>query len=401
MKKRLFWILGITLLVISIYGYKYISPLSIDDLAEVNLKNSIVQFDHLLESALKSDRNPRTVNENGNLIFCHDGFDWTEGFFPGILWQLYNYSGEKKYENAANYFQNKFIESRFLTSNHDLGFVFNNSFGSGYRITGNSDHKQVMIDAANSLIERYNPVVKSLQSWDVDEGWQAKRGWLFPVIIDNMMNLELLFEVSDITGDSKYKEIAIAHANTSLENHFRPDFSTYHVVDFDPENGQVRSKETAQGYAHESSWARGQAWGLYGFITCYRYTKDEKYLRVAENIATFIFSNKNLPSDLIPYWDFNAPKIPNEPRDVSAAAIMASALIELDSYSNNSYLETAVKILRNLSSKKYKAELGSNNNFVLKHSVGSIPHNVEIDVPIIYADYYYIEALMRLNTKRN
>lgn len=396
MKKGLIPILGIALVVFSLIGYKYNSPVSAQEQAKGNLSSAIDQFDHLLDTALKSGRIPRTVNEKEEISYCYNGFDWTEGFFPGICWQLYNYSGDKKYENAAIYFQNKFAEHRFLTNNHDLGFVFNNSYGMGYKATQNADNKQVIIDAANSLIQRYNPTVGSLQSWNVDDGWQAHRGWFFPVIIDNMMNLELLFEVSLITGDPKYRDIAIAHANTTLNNHFRPDFSSYHVVDYDPESGQVRSRETAQGYAHESSWARGQAWGLYGFTICYRYTKDEKYLQAAESIAAYILHNKNLPADKIPYWDYNAPKIPDEPRDVSAAAITASALIELDSYSNNKYTDTAIEILRNLSSENYKAEIGSNNNFILKHSVGSVPHNIEIDVPIIYADYYYVEALIRL-----
>lgn len=401
MKRVLIPILSTVLIGFCLVGCKHNAPVSATDLAKVNLSSAIDQFDHLLDTALKSDRIPRTVDEAGEINYCYNGFDWTAGFFPGLCWQLYNYSGEKKYEDAAIHFQNKFIDHRFLTINHDLGFVFNNSFGSGFRATEDADNKQVIIDAANSLIVRYNPTVKSMQSWNVDNGWQAQRGWLFPVIIDNMMNLELLFEVSQITGDPKYRDIAIAHANTTLKNHFRPDFSSYHVVDYDPENGQVRSKETAQGYAHESSWARGQAWGLYGFTICYRYTKDEKYLQAAENIAAYILHNKSLPADKIPYWDYNAPKIPDEPRDVSAAAITASALIELDGYSKNTYADTAVEILRNLSSENYKAEVGSNNNFILKHSVGSIPHNAEIDVPLIYADYYYVEALIRLMSNKH
>lgn len=402
MKKGLIPIVGIVLVVFSLIGYKYHSPVNSQELGKVNLNSAIDQFDHLLDRALKAGRIPRTVNEKGEISYCYNGFDWTEGFFPGICWQLYSYSGEKKYEDAAIYFQNKFAEHRFLTINHDLGFVFNNSYGMGYKATQNEDNKQVIIDAANSLIQRYNPIVGSLQSWNVDDGWQAHRGWLFPVIIDNMMNLELLFEVAQITGDLKYREIAIAHANTTLKNHFRPDFSSYHVIDYDPESGRVRSKETAQGYAHESSWARGQAWGLYGFTICYRYTKEEKYLQVAENIAEYILHNKNLPADKIPYWDYNAPRIPDEPRDVSAAAITASALLELDGYSKNKYTDNAIEILRNLSSENYKAETGSNNHFILKHSVGSIPHKAEIDVPLIYADYYYVEALIRLmSIKKN
>ena len=355
------------------------------------------QLDLLIDDAYKNDRIPRTVDEYGETIYISDiNFDWTEGFFPGILWNAYDFSGDDKYKKAAEYFQNKFIEHRFLTTNHDLGFVFNNSFGSAYRETGNEAYKQVLIDAGNSLIQRYDSTVGCIQSWDSDKGWQAQRGWKFPVIIDNMMNLELLFELTKLTGDQKYYEIATNHANTTMKNHFRDDYSSYHVVDYDPETGAVRGKQTAQGFAHESAWARGQAWGLYGFTMCYRYTKDKHYLDLAEKIARFYLTNKNLPDDLVPYWDFNAPKIPDEPRDVSAAAIVASALIELDGYSAEDYLSPAQSILKSLASDSYTAQIGTNNNFILKHSVGSIPHGNEIDVPLIYADYYYLESLIRL-----
>jgi rhamnogalacturonyl hydrolase YesR len=354
------------------------------------------QLDLLIDDAYKNNSIPRTVNENGETTFISDKFDWTEGFFPGTLWYAYNFNGDEKYKEAAEYFQNKFIDHRFLTFYHDLGFVFNNSFGAAYRNTKNEEYKRVMIDAGNSLIQRYNSTVGCIQSWDADRGWQAQRGWKFPVIIDNMMNLELLFELTKLTGDTTYYEIAVNHANTTMKNHFRDDYSSYHVVDYDPETGSVRRKQTAQGYSHESAWARGQAWGLYGFTMCYRYTKDKQYLDLAEKIARFYLTNKNLPDDLVPYWDFDAPKIPDEPRDVSAAAIVASALIELDGYSAEDFLSPAQSILRSLASDNYTAQIGTNNNFILKHSVGSIPHGNEIDVPLIYADYYYLEALIRL-----
>ena len=182
-----------------------------------------------------------------------------------------------------------------------------------------------------------------------------------------------------------------------MQNHFRPNHSCYHVVDYDPETGQVRCKETAQGYADESSWARGQAWALYGFTVCYRYTHNPAYLELAQSIYDFIFTNRNLPKDLIPYWDFDALNIPNEPRDVSSATIIASALYEMSSYISNDvkYKETADKILNALSTPEYQAAVGTNNNFILKHSVGSIPHGAEVDVPLNYADYYFLEALAR------
>ena len=210
------------------------------------------------------------------------------------------------------------------------------------------EYKDVIIEAAKSLSTRFRPNAGVIQSWDADKGWQGTRGWKCPVIIDNMMNLELLFEA------------------------------------------------TAQGYADESSWARGQAWALYGYTTCYRYTKDKKYLDQAQKVYNFIFNNKNLPEDLVPYWDYDAPNIPNEPRDASAAACTASALYELDGYlPGNHYKETADKIMESLGSPAYRAEVGTNGNFILMHSVGSIPHGQEIDVPLNYADYYFLEGLMR------
>lgn len=354
------------------------------------------QAELLREKSIEEKKIPRTLTEEGDMHWARSKFDWTEGFFPGTCWYLYEYSKDEKWLKSAQKFQQLFIDHRFLTTNHDLGFVFNCSFGNEYRLQGDQESKQIMIDAGNSLVTRFNPTVACIQSWNVDKGWQAKRDWQYPVIIDNMMNLELLFELSVITGDSKYKDVAIAHANTTLKNHFRPDGSSYHVVDYDSINGDVRSRQTAQGFSHESAWARGQAWGLYGYTVCYRYTHDKRYLDKAEEIAKYIFTNKSMPKDCIPYWDFNAPKIPSEPRDASAAAVIASALVELDGYTAKDYMKDARFILDNLSSDKYRADIGTNGNFILKHSVGSIPHNAEIDVPLAYADYYYVEALVRL-----
>ena len=357
------------------------------------LSNAVKQLQLQTEYAMKENRIPRTVNPEGEMHWTNPKFDWTEGFYPGSLWYLYKYSKDDKWKNAATSFQAMFEEHKNLTTNHDLGFVFNCSYGNGYDLTGNEDFMAVMITAANALSTRFNPNVGCIKSWDVDRGWQSERNWMFPVIIDNMMNLELLFKASELTGDTKYKEIAIAHANTTLKNHFREDNSSYHVIDYDPNTGSVRNKETAQGFAHESAWARGQAWGLYGYTVCYRYTKDEKYLDQAQKIAKFIYDNR--PADGIPYWDYNADKIPNEPRDVSAAAIIASALIELDGYTKESYGAQIDEILGSLASEAYTAKIGENNDFILKHSVGSIPHGNEIDVPLNYADYYYLEALLR------
>ncbi|MDO6807558.1 glycoside hydrolase family 88 protein [Zobellia galactanivorans] len=352
------------------------------------------QLDLQSKVAEQANRIPRTVTPEGEMHWTGQQFDWTEGFFPGSLWYLFKASQDDIWKTRAEKFQALYEDHKYKTTNHDLGFVFNTSYGNGYLLTENEAFKEVMIVAADSLSSRFNPNVGCIKSWDVDRGWQASRGWLFPVIIDNMMNLELLFKVSEYTGDPKYKEIAITHAKTTLKNHFRDDNSSYHVVDYDPETGAVRSKQTAQGISHESSWARGQAWGLYGYTICYRYTKNPEYLNMAKKIAAYIIGQKAQKNG-IPYWDYHAENIPDEPYDVSAAAITASALLELNQYTNDTYKNEVETILTALASDEFTAPIGTNHNFILKHSVGSIPHKAEIDVPLNYADYYYLEALLR------
>ncbi|GGZ21725.1 glucuronyl hydrolase [Echinicola pacifica] len=349
----------------------------------------------LAKVAREAKKAPRSIEEDGEIMWVRNGFDWTEGFFAGSLWYLYELTGDKEWMEEAQYFQELNKEDRFF-SNHDLGFVFNNSYGNGLRISGDKAYAQVLIDAANTLMDRYNPEVGCILSWNVDGGWQSKRGWEFPVIIDNMMNLELLFVVSEMTGDAKYAEVAINHANTTMKHHFREDYSSYHVVDYDPISGEVRNKERAQGFSHESSWSRGQAWGLYGYIMCYRFTEKEEYLEQARNIAAFILSNPEIRKNDVPFWDYDAQNIPQEPKDASAAAITTSALLELSTYSEGDYLQRAKDMLKTLSGPEYFAKPGENHNFLLKHSVGSIPHNSEIDKPLNYADYYYLESLLRL-----
>ncbi|MDR1584923.1 MAG: glycoside hydrolase family 88 protein [Prevotellaceae bacterium] len=337
--------------------------------------------------------NPRTV-ENGHVSYV-PADDWTSGFFPGTMWYMYDLTKDEKWKNLGIKYTGSIEEAKHLKWHHDIGFMINCSFGNAYRITGNDAYKDVIVEAAKSLSTRFCPVPGVIQSWDEDRGWQGARGWSCPVIIDNMMNLELLFEATRLSGDSVFYNIAVSHADVTLANHFRSDYSSYHVIDYDKINGGVRHKHTAQGYAHESAWARGQAWALYGFTVCYRETKDERYLDLAGKIYNFIFTHKNMPADLIPYWDFDAPNIPNEPRDASAAAITASALYELSVYGKPEYKKTADKIVASLASPAYLAIVGTNGNFLLMHSVGSIPHDNEIDVPLNYADYYFLEALTR------
>lgn len=341
---------------------------------------------------------PRTTNEKE--VVQYTSFqDWTSGFFPGSLWYLYRMTGKEQWKKEAEKYTEALDKIQYLTWHHDIGFMIGCSYGNGYRYGDKPSYAPVIVQAAKSLSTRFRPGAGIIQSWNVTGGWQAKRGWTCPVIIDNMMNLELLFEATCLSGDSSFYKIAVSHADQTLKNHFRPDHSCYHVVDYDPETGKVLHRHTAQGYAHESAWARGQAWALYGYTICYRYTRKPEYLAQAESIAAYLLGHPRMPKDLVPYWDLDAPKIPDEPRDVSAAAVIASALYELDGYSRNNYRKIADKILKHLSSSDYLAEAGRNGNFILKHSVGSIPHGAEIDKPLVYADYYYLEAMMRRGMK--
>lgn len=368
------------------------------------------QFDNTLAAADNFNESPRLIDENGALVTV-DKYDWTSGFFAGNLWYLYELTGDEKWKNEAELWTEALDSVQYFTDHHDIGFMINCSYGNGLRLAGTNAYEKVMVQAAKSLSTRYSPVTKSIESWDYRMAWDGETEWFFPVIIDNMMNLELLFEATILSGDSSFYDIAVQHALTTMENHYRDDFSSYHVVDYDTLTGEVLDKATCQGFVDESSWARGQAWGLYGYIVCYRYTKDPMYLEFAENIADYILEHPNLPEDMVPYWDYNVvdagltpewdydPSDYNEiPRDASAAAITSSALFELAKYSKENgekYQSAASNILESLASPDYLALSGDNKYFILNHSVGSIPHEVEIDVPLVYADYYFLEALNR------
>ncbi|WP_145861236.1 glycoside hydrolase family 88 protein [Pedobacter suwonensis] len=332
---------------------------------------------------------PRTV-ENGKFKMVGSG-DWTSGFFPAELWYFYQYTKDKRWLQLAKKYTEDIKPEQFNKGTHDLGFMIYCPFGNGYRLIGDPAYRAVIIQAAKSLSTRFNATAGVIKSWDHNGD-----KWKYPVIIDNMMNLELLFEATRLTGDSSFYKIAVTHANTTLKNHFRPDFSSYHVIDYDTLTGKVLQKVTAQGYANESAWARGQAWALYGYTMCYRETKNRVYLTQADGIADFILNNKITPVDGIPYWDYNDPKIPETSRDASAASITASALYELATYSAHAkkYKAAADKILNSLTT-KYTGKIGSNYGFILTHSTGHRPAKSEIDVPINYADYYYLEALLR------
>lgn len=352
---------------------------------------------------------PRTITDKGEIVTTQIN-NWTEGFFPGCLWYIYEYNNQLDWKKKALKWTLPLEKLQYLTSHHDIGFLMYCSYGNAYRLTKDEHYKKILIQSAKSLCTRYNEKTRCIKSWNYRESWDGKHKWFFPVIIDNMMNLELLYFATEVTGDKRYAKIATQHAETTAKNHFRPDYSSYHVVNYDPVTGEVLFKGTCQGFADNSTWARGQAWAIYGYTMVYRCTKDKKFLDLAQKLADYWIDNSTMTNEVIPNWDFNAgqkdyiaaqwiekiqyPSVTT--RDASAAAITSSALLELSGYlKDDKYFNAAQNILMRLSTKDYLSKVGENGNFLLKHSVGSLPHGAEIDVPIIYADYYFLEALIR------
>lgn len=336
---------------------------------------------------------PRTLDKEGKLI-TSDSKWWTSGFFPGVLWYLYEATGDTLLKEYACDYTSRVEKEKYNKGNHDVGFMLYCSFGNGYRLTGNEKYKQVLLKGAESLSTRYKDHIGVIRSWDFN-----RAVWQYPVIIDNMMNLELLEWASKNSDNSRFASIARSHADVTLKNHFRPDYSCWHVVSYDTITGQPEKKHTRQGYSHESSWSRGEAWALYGYVMMYRETQQQHYLAHAKKVANYILTHPRMPEDGIPYWDYDAPDIPDTYRDASAGAIMASAFIELSTMIQGELsrkcLMMAETQLKTLTSPEYLAEPGTNGNFILKHSVGSLMEHSEVDVPLTYADYYYVEALLR------
>jgi unsaturated chondroitin disaccharide hydrolase len=355
--------------------------------AELLKKASAIYLD--VARTLSPDQGyPRRIEE-GNEWKTTPPSGWTSGFFPGILWMLYEYTEDEALLVQAKRWTEG-LEFQKTASTHDVGFMIFNSFGRGYRATGSEKCKTVTLEAAEHLASRFNPRVGAIRSWDWDR-------FTYPVIVDNMMNLELLFWAARTKGDRSLAEIARTHAMTTIRDHVREDGSTYHVVDYRPETGEILSRVTVQGFSDDSMWARGQAWGLYGFTVVYRETKEPVFLETARRLADRFLGR--LPEDGIPYWDFDAPQESSEPKDASAAAIAASGLWELasladDADSRDRYRAASKSLIRNLSSPRYSAP-GAGLPAMLLHSTGSKPGDSEVDIPIIYADYYFIEALLR------
>jgi uncharacterized protein YyaL (SSP411 family) len=347
------------------------------------------QYEFMLENLGNDTRMPRTLNAEGKVVTVRFE-DWTSGFFPGCLWFLHEYDGSAAWRTRAGEVTQRLEAIRHFKGNHDGGFMLGCSFGNALRLDPADSQRAVLQDAAAALATRFVPEIGMIRSWD-------HKPYTCPVIIDNMMNLELLSWAAKNGGDPKLKEIAVSHADKTLKQHFRPDGTAYHVVDYDPKTGWIRAYHATQGADVRTAWARGQAWGLYGFVMMFRETGKPEYLELAERLAKVLMEHPNLPADKVPYWDFGAEPGENTPRDASAAAVMASALIELNGLSadGGKYLDFARAQLLTLASPAFLAEQGTNGGFILKRSTGHLPANSEINVPLIYADYYFLEALLR------
>lgn len=386
----------------------YYTPDDIDDAftsASISLKHAIRRVREERKNGDNMCRhrlNPRTIDTNGSVSLVHP-HDWTSGFFPGELWMMYEFTNDPYWRQEAASFTWDIEEAKMHGGTHDLGFMIGDSFGKAWELTGEQSYLDVVLQAPSTLSTRFHPTVGAIRSWD-----HNAKVWKFPVIIDNMMNLEMLFKMADISGDRRYRDIAVSHADVTLKNHFRPDHSSFHVVDYDPETGDVRMKVTAQGYSDDSFWSRGQGWGLYGFTMCYCHTGDRRYLDKAEAIADWFMNLPGMPSDLVPYWDMKAPGTesadnPGVARDASAASVIASGLYELAEYvepeKGQRYSRFADTIIQNLTN-GYILRPEEADGFILGHSTGHHPAGSEIDVPLVYADYYYLEALLRKRKKR-
>lgn len=389
--KQIFILLFIILLVGCNTADK---SMTIDEVIEKGLQQSATQYKAMsLDLQKLPNRFPNSVDCE-NKLTTTDASSWTSGFFAGTLWLLYENCADTFFLHRAERYTSLTIPQQNRTNSQDIGFIINSSCGNGYRLTHNSKYKEVIINASKSLIKRYNTRVGGIRSYDYNPEKSQ-----YPILIDNVVTLEMLLFSAEETKDTTFSHIAISHTDLSSKWLLRPNWSSYNVVSFDTITGLPHARQAQQGYSAESVWARGQAWGLYGYTMMYRLTKKPRFLKIAQEIANYIISQPNMPKDYIPYWDLETPNIPNEKRDASAAAIMASALVELSTFVSEplkkKYLDIAEIQIRTLTSSTYLAKVGTNGNFILSHSVGNYPSNTQVDVPLPFADYYYVEALMR------
>lgn len=362
---------------------------ALSELAREQFTFAAQQYAGLLQRLEEEkERVPRTF-ENGTLTTVR-ATDWTSGFFAGSLWLVFEHTRDPVMRASAEDFTRRVETIQHFTGHHDVGFMLGCSYGEAWRVTGDQAYRAVLIRGARSLATRYHASTGLVRSWD------SKR-WSYPVIIDNMMNLGILWFAHVETGELAFRDIVISHADKTLANHFRPDASSYHVVDYDSATGMPLKQETFQGFANGSAWARGQAWALAGYAAAARFSNTPAYLAHARKIADFILRHPRLPADGIPYWDFDAPDIPTALRDASAGAVMAVGLLnladQLGAEEGGLYRELGERQLRSLCSRAYRAGLDENGSFLLMHSVGHMPHKKELDVPLCYADYYFLKGL--------
>lgn len=352
-------------------------------------ERAATQYIGMLEKVASDPNLPRTLAPDGAVIMTKPE-DWTSGFFPGSLWFLYEYSGSAVWKEKALGYTRRLEVIRHFKGNHDGGFMLGCSYGNALRLSPDDETRQVLRDAAAALGTRFIPELGMIRSWD-------SKPYTCPVIIDNMMNLELLSWAAKNGGDPKLRDIAVSHADKTLKQHFRPDGTAYHIVDYEPKTGWVRAIYGGQGADVRTPWARGQSWGLYGYTMMHRETGKAEYLAKAISLADILMAHPNMPADKVPNWDYGVETSESTPRDASAGAVMASALIELSQSAKDGrkYLDFARAQLLTLASPAFFAEAGTNGGFLLTRSTGHLPGNSEINVPLVYADYYFLEALLR------
>jgi unsaturated chondroitin disaccharide hydrolase len=386
MKKISLFLFALTALVVISCENKETEETALIRQIDENFAFARKQYLGMIANMDDKNKVPRSVKPDGSTYYVKP-VDWTSGFFGGSLFYIFEATGDEEIKNSAIHFTEYIAEQQWDSTQHDTGFQIFCSYGNGLRLLGTEEYKEVIYNTSNTLCSRYNETIGAIRSWDFGD-------WDYPVIIDNMMNLEMLYWAGKNFNEPRFTEIANRHALVTIENHFRDDYSSVHVVDYCQQTGGVHGTQTFQGLHDDSAWSRGQAWGLYGYVMSFRETGNEVFLDQANKIAGLIISK--LPDDYIPFWDFDLPSTEGAPRDASTAAITASALIELYHFTQNEeYKRVATEMLKELMSPKYRAELGKENHFLLKHSTGHFTHNSEIDTPINYADYYFLEAMLR------
>lgn len=357
------------------------------------LAHAACQYLYMKSELKGANRFPKTYDVHTRRLKTSASDWWCSGFYPGTLFYLYEATGNRELYREGVRMLKLLEPEQYNVHTHDVGFMMYCSFGNALRIAPQPEYKDILVNSARSLVSRFNPAVGCIRSHD-------RKPDDFVVIIDNMMNLELFTWTSKATGDERFRKMAESHADVTMKNHFRDDYSCYHVVSYDTITGVPHVKQTHQGAADESAWSRGQAWALYGYTMMYRETGKPEYLTHARHVGEYIMNHPNMPADKVPYWDFDAPGIPDTPRDASAAAVMASAFIELSQLTKDDFgkrcLDMAEQQIRSLTSPEYLAAKGTNCHFALMHSTGSFPSDSEVDVPLSYADYYYVEALTRM-----